>query len=175
MINLSERERIFVIGGGLAIVLVAVWLGILAPYREAVAAAESKIASRERQLNEVQRLRQEYQRLQGELAEAERQLVGKGRGFSLFSFIEDVTTRTGVRDKLVSMRPQSTATQGEYREESVEIRLEKLRLDQLVRLLHAMEAADVVLNTKTLRIKPRFDDRSQLDTVIAVSFFQKSS
>lgn len=175
MINLSEREKIFVIGGAAAIVLVVVWLGIFAPYREAVTTAESKITSRQRQLKEVQHLQQEYLRLQGELTEAERRLVSRGRGFSLFSFIEDVTSRTGVREKLVSMRPQTTAAQGEFREESVEIRLERLRLDQLVRLLHAMESADVVLNTKTLRIKPRFDDRSQLDTVIVVSYFQKST
>ena len=173
--NLSQREKIFLLSGAAAIILLVLWLGIISPYREAVAAAETRIAARERQLEEVRMLQREYRRLQQELTVAERRLVTSARGFSLFSFIEDVTLRTGVRDHLVSMRPQSPQTQGEFREESVEIRLERIRLDQFVRLLHALDSADIHLNTKNLRLRTRFDDRKQLDAVLIVSFMQKAS
>ncbi|KIH75829.1 general secretion pathway protein M [Geoalkalibacter ferrihydriticus] len=171
--NLSPREKIFLACGAAAILLLILWLGVVSPYREAVAAAETRIASRERQLEEVRMLQREYRRLQQELTVAERHLVTGARGFSLFSFVEDVTNRTGVRENLVSMRPQSPQTQGEFREESVEIRLERIRLDQFVRLLHAMDSADIHLNTKNLRIRTRFDDRSQLDATFIVSYLQK--
>ncbi|MDO3379661.1 type II secretion system protein M [Geoalkalibacter halelectricus] len=173
--NLSQREKIFLACGAAAIVLLGLWLGVISPYRNAVATAEARIASRERQLEEVRLLQREYRRLQQELTLAERRLVTSTRGFSLFSFIEDVTNRTGVRENLVSMRPQSPQTQGEFREESVEIRLERIRLDQFVRLLHALDSAEIHLNTKNLRIRTRFDDRTQLDATLIVSYLQKAA
>ncbi|WP_305041104.1 type II secretion system protein GspM [Geoalkalibacter sp.] len=173
--NLSQREKLFLGIGALAVLAVILWLGVLSPYRTGIEAAEARIQSRERQLEEIRLLQREYRRLQQELALAERRLVTSARGFSLFSFVEDVTNRTGVRENLVSMRPQSPQTLGEFREESVEIRLDRIRLDQLVRLLHAMEGADLHVNTKNLRIRTRFDDRSLLDTTLIVSYMQKAT
>jgi general secretion pathway protein M len=171
--NLSQREKLIVFSGAALVLLIIFWLGVLNPYREGVRLAESSIASQQVQLEEMRRLQLEYRRLQHALATAERRLERTARGFSLFSFIEEVTTRTGVRENLVSMRPQSPQAHGGFREESVEIRLERVQLEQLVRLLHAMESADVLLNLKSMRIKPRFDNRLQLDTILHVSYFQK--
>jgi general secretion pathway protein M len=176
MINrLSDREKIFLGGGILSLLVVLVWAGIYTPYRRGVTQAETQIASRQRQLEDVRHLEREYHRLQQELAAAERQMSGGAQGSSLFSFIEDVTTRSGVRENLVSMRPQTAQMQGDYREESVEVRLERVQLAQLVRLLHLIESADSFLKVKNLRAKPRFDNRAQLDTILLVSSFQKTT
>jgi len=176
MINrLSDREKIFVFSAIAVLLILVLWLGVFRPYRQGLMLAESRIISRQKQLVEVQHLQQEYLGLQKDLATAEKKLAGTTQGFTLFSFIEDVTTRIGIRDKLVSMRPQTPQVQGEYRENTVEIRLERIDLAQLVRLLYGLEAADAALHLKTLRIKPRFDNRAQLDTVIVVSSLQRTS
>ncbi len=172
--RLSHRDRIALGAGAAVILVVFLWLGVFAPYQEAMSRLDGSIASRQRQLEQVREVRQEYLQLQREMAEAEKRLVGKQAGFSLFSFIEEITGNIGVRENLVSMRPQSSPTQGEYREESVEIRLERIGLDQLVRLLYAIETADVFLNVRAMRVKPRFDNRSQLDTTLTVSYYQKA-
>jgi general secretion pathway protein M len=177
MINrLSDREKIFVFSGGALLLLLFLWLGVINPYRQGIGLAESHIASRKQQLEEVRRLQQEYFGLQRVLASAEKKLAGStASGFSLFSYVEDATTRTGVRENLVSMRPQTPQVLGDYREESVEIRLERIGLEQLVRFLYVIESADAALQTKTLRIKPRFDNREQLDTVLVVSSLQRAT
>jgi general secretion pathway protein M len=172
--RLSPRDRIALAVGAAVILIVFLWLGVLTPYQEAMSGLDARIASRQRQLEQVRELRQEYLQLQREMAEAQKRLVGPRAGFSLFSFIEEVTGTIGVRENLVSMRPQSSPPQGEYREESVEIRLERIGLDQLVRLLYAIENADVFLNVRTMRVKPRFDNPSQLDTTLTVSYYQKA-
>jgi general secretion pathway protein M len=174
MINrLSDREKLFVFSGAAILLFLVLWLGVIGPYRKGMELAEIHIVSRQRQLDEVRLLQQEYVSLQRELAATEKKIIGTAQGFSLFSYVEDAAQRLGVRDNLVSMRPQTPQLHGDFREESVEIRLEKIGLDQLVRFLYSIESADAALQIKTMRIKPRFDDRRQLDTVLVVSSLQR--
>lgn len=172
--RLSDREKIFVFSAAALLLVVVLWLGVVSPYRQGIELAKTRIASRQNQLDEVRHLQQEYFTLQKVLASAEKKLAGAARDFSLFPFIEEATSRAGVRDNLVSMRPQTPQLQGEFREESVEIRLERIGLAQLVRFLYAIDSADAALQMKSMRIKPRFDDRSLLDTVLVVSSLQRS-
>ena len=173
--RLSDREKIFVFSGAGVLLLLALWLGVISPYKRGMEQTESRIVSRQGQLEEVRQLQQEYVKLQAMLASAEKNLARSSRGFSLFTFVEDVTTRIGIRDNLVSMRPQTPQVQGEYREESVEIRLEKVGLDQMVRFLYALESADTPMQMKSMRLKPRFDNRTQLDSVLIISSLQRNA
>jgi hypothetical protein len=45
----------------------------------------------------------------------------------------------------------------------------------MVKFLHAIESADTTLQVKNVRIKPRFDNRTQLDTVLIVSSLQRTA
>jgi general secretion pathway protein M len=64
--------------------------------------------------------------------------------------------------------------QENLREESVEVRLEKIRLDQVVRLLYAVDTADALLQVKNLRLKTRFDDRTLFDATMTVAAFGRT-
>lgn len=173
--HLSDREKIFLFAGAASLLLLFLWLGVIRPYRQGMELARTRIASRQQQLAEVRQLQQEYFRLQRGLATAEEKLTGSAKGFSLFPFVEEVTNRIGVRDNLVSMRPQTPQAQGDYREESVEIRLERIDLAQLVRFLYAIESSDAALQTKSMRLKPRFDNRAQLDAVLVIASLQRAA
>lgn len=173
--QLSTRERWYLAAGALTVLVVAVWLGVVDPYREAMALLETKIDSRSGQLREVQALREEYRQLQRQMAEAESRLSRQEAGFSVFSYVENLTAAAGVKENLLSLRPQAASVQGEWREEAIEVKLEKIRLDQLVRFLHALETAEIYLPVKHLRAKPRFDKRSLLDATLIISHFERSA
>jgi len=172
--RLSQRERLALAVGAGAVALALLYFGLLLPYRRGVAALDARIASRQHQLAEVQELRARCQPLLQQLAQAERRLGAKG-DFALFAFVEGVAGRFTSRENLASMRPQPPSMQGEFREESVEVRLEKVRLGQLVQLLYAIDTAEAHLKVKELRIKGRFDDRSLLDAVFTVAAYRRSS
>lgn len=173
--SLSDREKIFISAGAATVLLLILWLGVVTPYRHGMEQTRTRIASRQQQLEEIRHLQQEYLNLQSGLATAEKKLSGTAKGFSLFPYVEEVTNNIGVRDNLVSMRPQTPQVQGDYREESVEIRLERIDLEQLVRFLYAIESSDAALRTKSMRIKPRFDNQAQLDTVLVIASLQKAA
>lgn len=172
--NLSNRDRMtLAVGGSIALVLLLVF-GIIAPYRDSLTRLDGRIDSRRQQLAEVEQLKLEYQSMQRQAAEVEAQLARSG-GFSLFSFVESAAGQIAGKENLTYMRPQPGATQDGVREESVEIRVEKVRLEQVVRLLHAVESADALVRVKSLRLKNRFDDKSKLDAVLTISAFGRPS
>lgn len=172
--QINPRERLVLIVGAVFVLATLIYLGIVSPYQKAMRRLDARIVSQQKQVRQIQDLRQEYLELQQQLAEAETRL-DKGQGFSLFTFVETTAAREAGREKLVYMRPQTGSTQEGFREESVEIKLEKVRLDQLVRFLYDFESADAALQIKNLRIRARFDDKSLLDAVLTVSMYGRAA
>jgi general secretion pathway protein M len=172
--QLSRRDRKALTVGGIVVLVTILVFGLILPYREAMSRLDSRIAARQKQVREVQTLQQEYRMLQRQLAEA-RSRLSRSTGFSLFSFIESQTARVATKENLIYMRPQQTANREGGREESVEIKLEKLRLDQLVQFLYGIESADAYLQVGNLRVRTRFDDRSLLDATMTISSFGGSA
>jgi general secretion pathway protein M len=172
--QLSQRERWALLVGGVVVLITIFYLGVIAPYRSSLEVLDNRISARQRQIREVQTMRQEFLELQRRLQESEARL-NKAQGFSLFSFVEGVAAQAASKEHLVYMRPQTPTVQGEVREESVEIRLEKIQLDQMVRLLHAIESAEAPLQVKNLRVRTRFDNRALLDVVLTVSSYGRNT
>ncbi len=172
--NLNQRERIALGIGALVVLVTLVFFGIVSPYRESLDLLDRKIASRQKQVREVQALRGQYLALQQKLNEAEKRLA-RGESFSLFSFVESLATRVASKENLVYMRPQPSSVKEGFREDSVEIKLDKIRLNQLVQLLYELETTDAVLQVKNLRLKTRFEDRTLLDAVLTVSSYGRSA
>lgn len=158
--RLEPRERIVVIAGLIVLVLLSVWFVLLSPYFETMAKLDRKISALERNLTAAEKMRDQILVLRQQLATAGSRNQGNR---PLFSQVESLTEQTGVRDQLLSMRPQPVTVQGEFRQQMVEIRLEKMSLAKLVKLLHAVEYRSNGVQVKSMRVKPRFEDRSLLD------------
>lgn len=172
--QLTPRDRVALSIGTAVVLVTALVFGVIAPYRSALSSLDTKIARRQTQVQEVANLGAEYRKLQRQLNEAEGRL-SRNQNFSLFTFLEAAVGRVATKENLVYMRPQPPVSKEGYREESVEIKLEKLRLDQLVRFLYAVESAEAWLQVKNLRVRTRFDNKSLLDAVMTVSSYGRAS
>lgn len=168
--NLNSRERFLVSGAAIFVAAVAIWFIFFDPYFNTIERLNRKISGLKRNLAEAGQMRDEIIQLRGQLDNGQR---GVGEGRPLFSQVESITEQTGVREQLLSMRPQPATVQGEFRQQLVETRLERLSLGQLVRLLHAVEYRSGGVQVKSMRIKPRFDDRSTLDVNLVLMSLEK--
>lgn len=131
-----------------------------------------RTAAADRELQQFQELLQEYRKLEAKLknvaptkATAEVQ--------NLIATVENASQQVGTRNQLLYVRPQPDKTREDLIEEGVEIRLEKLQLQQLVELLYQFESQEQAVKVSQLRIRTRFDTPELLDTVMTLSRFKE--
>lgn len=170
MNRLSSRERVVVVAGFVVVLGLVLWFAVLIPYFSAMTRLDRRINAHRHNLVRVEKMAGQISELRHQLTNIGSRKMGKK---PLFSLVENLTEQTGVRDQLLSMRPQPASTQGKYRQQLVEIGLEKLSLAQLVKLLHAIEYRSGGVQVKSLRVKPRFEDHSLLDAHMVLMSLEK--
>lgn len=171
--KLQQRERIFVIVGGLSIILALLYFAVAVPYHSALTRLDRQIAARSGQLQEVKALQARYLEIQQQITQV-KQLLEKRQDFSALTFMENLVQQTAGRENLQSMRPQSPETRGEFTIDAVEIKLERLALKQLLELLVGIEGAATPMQVKSLYLKQRFDDRSLIDATMTVTALRRT-
>ena len=166
----NTREKIALFAGAILLCILLLWVGIISPYQNAIEKYDKKIVSIQKQLiedfalkSEIDTIREQIDKLDGNLDNEE---------FDLFAHIESLTVSSGVKANLLSIRPQPPAQQGEYQMESVEVRLEKVTLKQLVRFLESCRNEKRYLPLRQLKIKSRFEDKSKLNATMVIAFFK---
>lgn len=168
--RLNPRERL-IVGIGLVVVVgLILWFALVTPYLRVMERLERRITAHRHNLVRVEKMSKQINELRHLIANIDSRRKGKR---PLFSLVEKLTEQTGVREQLLSMRPQPASTQGKYRQQLVEIRLEKISLAQLVTLLHAIEYRSGGVQVKSMRVKPRFEDHSLLDIHMVLTSLEK--
>ncbi|MEE4253718.1 MAG: type II secretion system protein GspM [Desulfuromusa sp.] len=158
--NLNPREKTVVAAGLIVLIFLFVWFALLNPYLKTMKSLDRKIAAHRQSLQKVETMREQISQLRQQLTDVK---ILKQGTRPLFSLVENMAVQTGVREQLLSMRPQPATIQGQFRQQLVEIKLEKISLAQMVRLLHAVEYRSEGVRVKSMQVKPRFEDRSILD------------
>jgi general secretion pathway protein M len=168
--NLQPRERLFLGGAGATLVLFLIFKLTIDPLFKHSADLDRQIVTARRQLVELRTMQQEYQR-QKTVVDSINSQLKRQPNFAIFSRLEELAGQTGIRNKILHMKPMVSPPSEVYNEESVEIKMEGVTLEQLVRYLHQVENSPQLLKIKKLEIKPRPDNRQILTATFRVSAF----
>jgi general secretion pathway protein M len=168
--SLQPRERLFVGGVGAVLVLFLIFKVAIDPLFKRSADLDRQIVTARRQLAELRTMQQEYQRQKSVVDSINSQLK-KQQNFSIFSRLEEFAGQTGIRNKILYMKPTVSTPSEVYNTESVEVKMEGVTLEQLVRYLYQIENSPQLLKIKSLDIKPRIDNRQILTVTFRVSAF----
>ncbi len=168
--NMQSRERLFLGGAGAMLVLFLIFKFTIDPLFKHSADLDRQIVTARRQLAELRTMQQEYQR-QKTVVDSINSQLKRQQNFAIFSRLEEFAGQTGIRNKILYMKPTVSTPSEVYNEESVEIKMEGVTLEQLVRYLHQIENSPQLLKIKRLEIKPRFDNRQILTATFRVSAF----
>jgi general secretion pathway protein M len=172
--RLTPREKVALGVAGAAVLLTILVAGIILPYRTALERLDQRIASRQGQLLEARTLLQRIKAMQGEVAVMQRKLSAAPAA-PLVATLEGLVAEIAGKEKLLGIRPQPVTAPSGFRQEKVEMQLERVRLEQLVQLLHAIDSAKSVMQSDSLKMRPRFEDPALLDVTLVVSSFVKAS
>jgi len=137
-------------------------------YQQSLTRLERQTRGAITELAEFEATLADYRQLEAQLKS--QQLAGGDRSeVSLISTVETATQQIGARSQLIYVRPQPDKARDGLVEEGVEIKLEKLKLGQLVELLYQFEKSQGQMRVSQLRSRTRFESPDLLDAVMILS------
>ncbi len=162
-VRLSSRERWFVGLAGVALMGTLLSLLVILPLWEMRGRLQVKVSAKERELTEVAALANTYEQLRREI-----EAVGStsSTAMSPFAFLEGLTTSTLGREKLAAINPAGREERGGVVQETIELKLSGVSLQELVDLLYKIDAAGTTLRSSNLAVKKRYKDPYTFDVTL---------
>lgn len=173
--QLTGRERRFLVWGGGAALLILVYGGVELGfgYADRMQELERLTAKKQEDARALAELAQEFRAKHAAVRQVETKIERDQGSFSLLAFLEATANNTDLRSRIAHIRPQPASLTEGYRETAVEIKLDNVTLEQVVRLLAAIDNAPHFVKVKNLRLRTRFADKRFLDATLLLSTYEK--
>jgi general secretion pathway protein M len=167
--RLSQREKIIVAGGGLALLIFLIVQFLIAPVFTRNTQMRRSVQAKTAMLAEMQRLKAEHDSLKSAATQSEARFTRRDKGFTLFSFLDQLAGQARVKERVSYMRPTKTEQKNSTLKLSrVEMKLEAVTLEQLAAFLHAVESSKNMVSVSKLSITRRDQKEGLLDAILQV-------
>ena len=171
--HFSQRERLIVSTGGAMVAAALVFLLIIDPLMATIDKLDRQARRKAKESQELALVAQQYVIKQARIAKLEQRMPSPPAQFSLLAFMEEATTATQIRDRIVGMQPQAPIVIQGYQETAVDLRLDGVSLPQLLALLVAIEQAPYDVRVHHLQMKPKYDNPVNLDATLKIVTYAK--
>jgi len=165
---LSARDRTALTIGILVVLVFVLVQFVLFPLLDRRERARKLVVQRQQHLTEMRSMRERYTRLHAQSSGLEEKLARRSQGFSLFSFLEQMARKAGVKEHIAYMKPSTMTGEGALKQVMVEIKLQAIGLAQLVRLLERIESPQNVVEIKRISIQENRKSKGTLDVILQV-------
>lgn len=168
-IKLNTREKISVAAAGAVVLLFLLFQLLVFPLIDKNEQLTRMITTRDQQLTEIKALQLTYRETSAKSEQAQRRLKTRRRGFTLFSFLEALAGKTGVKSNIAYMKPSSTPQKDSaYRLSMVEMKLQEITMSQLLAYLHGIETSRDMIAIKRLSISKSEQKADLINTTFQV-------
>jgi len=171
-ITLGKREKILVLSAAVLIGLFVVTEFVVTPLLDKRQRLVESIASQKKNLAEILTMKSEYVRMRRQADQARAYLKRREKGFTLFSFLDGLAGKAGVKENISYMKPAVRENQGGgFKSSSVEMKLKSVTLKQLTAYLKLVEDAEKSVFIKRLSITKKGNKQKRIDAVLLVETF----
>lgn len=167
--KLEERDKKTLIIGGVLAAVIVLYAFVISPLMSDLSRKRDSIPKKEKDLVEMKALRTEYLAIQKQLQAAQAAAAKRG---PLLTEIENITKRTNLSGKIVSLKPQAGVQTAGFKESIVEVKLDNVTLYDIVNYVFQLEKD--ALRIRKLQFKPRYDNPKLLNSTILVSGAESS-
>lgn len=151
--RLSPRERRALAVAAVVVGLFLVVELLVVPFWQARTALQRSLAQRQNELTQLSDLGRQYRELRQARQGAAEGHVRRGSEFSLFAFVEQQAERAGARGQIDFIRPLAAESDGGPNSSAVEVRLQRIGLEPLVRFLGLVESREAAVFVRRLVIQ----------------------
>ena len=172
-IKLEKREKYIIYGATCLIAIFILVNFLVIPFFKERERLRKGIKKAEDDLKEIAALSVVYQGYQKGSMDVKRIIEARDRRFTLASYLEEAARRTEVKDYISGMTSSPSSSKGgPYEESTVELKLNGINTEQLVRYLYAIEKPKDLIFIKRITISDNKKQEGYLDSVIQVLTYQ---
>jgi len=120
-------------------------------------------------LDQMRRLQLDYVDLVKKSERLKRRYARRQKGFTLFSFLDQLARETGIKDNIAYMKPSSAVQKDSpYKLSIVEVKLQGINLSSLTDYLYGIEMSANAITVKRASITQKGKSNASIDVVLQV-------
>lgn len=170
-LGMSSREQTIALGGVAAAAFLVIFLPIMVA-RSSLHSLEEQIDDGKKGLKQIVRQIDSYNAARSELDAFEKIFSG-GYDSAIATTLETIADGVGMKDRIDALKEKPVAPSDFFEQASIDVRIKKVTLPELVQYLYEIENhPSKVLKLEMLDLKPRYDDKQELDASFTVSTFR---
>jgi len=167
--NLNKRERygVMLAAGVIGIFLFVIF--IVEPFLSRTDKMKKNLQAKALMLEQMQNLQSEYAALTQSEKTSKSRFRRRPKGFKLYSFLDRLAGESGIKDRIIYMKPTKTVQKNSpYKISRVEMKLEAITLEQLSNYLYGVETSQNMVDIKKISISKKDKKQGLLTAVLQV-------
>lgn len=171
--KLTKRERYSILAASGVILLFVVLQFVVLPVFDKRERLGRSLRVKEKHLEEMIALKSEHNAIVQRSDLSDSYFDNREKGFTLFSFLDRLSGRAGIKDHITYMKPSTTVQKNSsYKISRVEMKLQGLTLQQLTAYLHMVETSENRVTVKRLSISKTGKQEGFVNAVLQVETFE---
>jgi general secretion pathway protein M len=167
--KLSRREKFIVAGGACALVVFLLIQLVITPVFSHRTQMRQAVKSKTLMLAEMHRMKSDYDGLKSRSRQSEARFTRRDKGFTLFSFLDQLAGQSQIKERVNYMRPSKIEQKNSaFKLSRVEMKLEAVTLEQLTTFLAGVETSRNAAVVSKISITRRDQKEGLLDAILQV-------
>jgi general secretion pathway protein M len=130
---------------------------------------QRNLQTKKTELEEMRRLQAEYSALKEKLQLSQVSIGKREKGFTLYSFMNQLAGQAGIKDRISYMKPSNTIQKNSnYKLSRVEMKLDGVTLEQLTSYLYGIETSKNMVIVKKLSVSKKEKNDSLINVILQV-------
>ncbi len=172
--NLDYREKLVLSGGVFFVAIFLAFQFILLPYLSAKNNIEESIARKEQELVKIKQVRSDYLKLKNEEGTVRSKIINRKPSFALFTFIERQANSVNLKKNIQYMKPSVSESDESLNEVRVDMKLQKISLEALVKFLLLIESEKNVVFVKRISIQENGESDGYIDSILEIATYESN-
>jgi general secretion pathway protein M len=166
-IKISKREKYAIWAASGLIAIFVITQLIIAPLLDKRERLVRGIQVNTKIYIDIRILKKEYEALKKRADTATKSMRTRPKGFTLFSFLDQLAGRAGLKDNIAYMKPTVTTHENSpYKTSVVETKLQAVTLQRLTAYIHMIETSNNMVSLKRLSISKKSKQTGFVDAVL---------
>jgi general secretion pathway protein M len=171
--KINQRERLILSAAGVLLLLFIIIQWMISPILDHHAQLEQQLIDAKQDVEQIALLQAEYKQLTIQAEQTKTQIGMRDKNFSLLSFLNDTAAQTGLKNKIVNMKPStSNRNNSSLLTESVEMKLTDVNLEQLLAFLYRVETSPNLVNIRQISITREDRKEGMVESILEVETFK---